>query len=767
LGGAIALALLPFVLFWKVALGRTIFGEGDLLAYNYPLLAEIARQWKLGQVPLWYPHIFGGTPLLAQMQGGAFYPFNALLLVLPLRTAFFSTILLHYSLIGVFTFLYLGALRCRRLSALVGGVVFMLGGFAVSHLGHVSTLRTLPWLPVVLFGLERWRRDSDPRGLGIGALGFGFLLLAGHPQIPCYAVLVTVTYGLWFALRGDREGRRRGLAGLVAVVGIGSLIGAVQWVATAAAAGEYSRPLKGDYEYFSSFSFHPVLFANLMFPEMVPCDGSEEAAYLGIAGLALAVLGAVIGRRLAGDHALYFRGLAVVAVVLMLGRHTPLARLLVHVPVFGTFTAPARHLFEFSFSAAVLAAFGLDALLSLSPAQRRKATRWAAGGILVAGAMAVAGAALARAVGVDLPEESAYLVQGPFPWAGVGSHLGWIAASMALLAGIGIPRLQRIALSGLPLLLAFDLSSYTGRLYRQDEPTALGRAPESVAALRDELGSFRTLCLEQPDGLDQALECLAPDYNVFLGVESLNGFDSLILRSVVEASGGGMPSYGMISGAAVYAAPQFQRFMDLLGARFVLVPAHLEADLPPPRYTPAYQNRHVRVYRNEGARPRLRLVNVARRVTSDQALEALASGTIEGEPVDLRRLALVEAPADLDLPHPSAPAENQVRLLHSRAGDLEVATDSPSAGVLVHGTNFAAGWEASVDGDPRPLLRVDGLVQGVLVPPGAHVVRFAYRPVSFRVGAALSLAGLALAALVSRGLLGRAFSSRRPAGLSG
>jgi hypothetical protein len=701
------------------------------------------------------------------MQGGAFYPFNALLLVLPLRTAFFSTILLHYSLIGVFTFFYLRTLGCRRLSALVGAVVFMFGGFAMSHLGHVSTLRTLPWLPVVLGGLERWRRGSGPKALAIGAAGFGLLLLAGHPQIPCYAILVTLGYALWFVVRGEPEGRRRGLAGLAAVVGIGALIGAVQWVTTAAAAGEYSRPLEGDYEYFTGYSFHPVLFANLMFPQMVPCDGSEEAAYFGVAGLALAGLGAVIGRRTFGDHARYFRGLAAVAVVLMLGRHTPLARLLVHVPVFGTFTAPARHLFEFSFAAAALAAFGLDALLALSIPERRATTRWLVAGVAGAGALAVAAAALARAVGADLPAQSSFLVDGPFPWAGVRSHLGWIAASVALLIAIGMPLLQRAALLVLPLFLALDISNYTGRLYRQDEPAVLERSPRSLAVLREQLGSFRTLCLEQTEGIDQALECLSPDYNVVFGVESLNGFDSLLLQSVLDGSGEIMPSYGMISGANLYSAPQFQRFMDLLGARFVLVPAQRQADLPPPRYTPAYENDLVRVYRNEEALPRLVLMNAARRVTSVEAREALQSGTVAGVPFDLRRVALVEAASDPGLPPQPVAGEGRVRVLRARAGEVEVASASPSAAVLVHGTNFTSGWEASVDGDPRPLLRVDGLVQGVVVPPGDHVVRFRYRPVSFRIGVVLSLAGLALAALLAGGRLGRPLTAMRPAGLSG
>ena len=66
-GGAFALALLPFVLFWKVALGRMIFGEGDLLAYNYPLVAEMLGNELAGSLS--GIRTYSAARLLALMQG--------------------------------------------------------------------------------------------------------------------------------------------------------------------------------------------------------------------------------------------------------------------------------------------------------------------------------------------------------------------------------------------------------------------------------------------------------------------------------------------------------------------------------------------------------------------------------------------------------------------------------------------------------------------------------------------------------------------------
>jgi hypothetical protein len=56
------------------------------------------------------------------------------------------------------------------------------------------------------------------------------------------------------------------------------------------------------------------------------------------------------------------------------------------------------------------------------------------------------------------------------------------------------------------------------------------------------------------------------------------------------------------------------------------------------------------------------------------------------------------------------------------------------------------GWEANVDGAPRPIVRTNVLVRGVVVPPGDHTVEFRYDPRSFRLGMWISLVTLVVLA---------------------
>jgi hypothetical protein len=135
------------------------------------------------------------------------------------------------------------------------------------------------------------------------------------------------------------------------------------------------------------------------------------------------------------------------------------------------------------------------------------------------------------------------------------------------------------------------------------------------------------------------------------------------------------------------------------------------------------------------------------------------------------RTALVEVPSGVPPPDPalqappdssSAGQRHHIEILDMAPGEVRVRVGSEADGLLIHGSNMASGWTATVDGDPAPVYRTNGFLQGVVVPAGSHVVRFRYLPVSFALGAILSIVGLALVAsvLVRPELPGWAIPSR-------
>ncbi len=143
------------------------------------------------------------------------------------------------------------------------------------------------------------------------------------------------------------------------------------------------------------------------------------------------------------------------------------------------------------------------------------------------------------------------------------------------------------------------------------------------------------------------------------------------------------------------------------------------------------------VYENRQAFPRAWLTHRVE-VVPDPAtrLARLTDPTF-----DARDAALLAASLPADQPLPAVPppqAQDTVTITRYAAETVEIATSSPAAGLLVLADQAFPGWTASVDGTTVPLYTADHALRGVYVPSGTHTVRFAYEPLSVRLGALIS-----------------------------
>jgi hypothetical protein len=86
--------------------------------------------------------------------------------------------------------------------------------------------------------------------------------------------------------------------------------------------------------------------------------------------------------------------------------------------------------------------------------------------------------------------------------------------------------------------------------------------------------------------------------------------------------------------------------------------------------------------------------------------------------------------------------EERARVTHYAPERVEIEVTVEAPGYLVLTDAWYPGWEATVDSVPVPIYRADLLFRAVAVRAGNHRVVFAFRPVSLRVGAGVSLAGL-------------------------
>ena len=80
---------------------------------------------------------------------------------------------------------------------------------------------------------------------------------------------------------------------------------------------------------------------------------------------------------------------------------------------------------------------------------------------------------------------------------------------------------------------------------------------------------------------------------------------------------------------------------------------------------------------------------------------------------------------------------------------VHVDVDASRPALLVLSQAWFPGWSATVDGHDVPVVRVDGMVQGVPVPAGAHEVVLRYQSASLRQALWLAALGaLGFAALL-------------------
>ena len=84
---------------------------------------------------------------------------------------------------------------------------------------------------------------------------------------------------------------------------------------------------------------------------------------------------------------------------------------------------------------------------------------------------------------------------------------------------------------------------------------------------------------------------------------------------------------------------------------------------------------------------------------------------------------------------------------------MEAELSTP--GIVVFSEMFYPGWWVYVDGVRRDVLCVDHAFRGVRVEPGKHEIEMRYRPLSLRIGAAVSAVSIVVWFLIAMGFLAK------------
>jgi Bacterial membrane protein YfhO len=732
--GVIVLVLFAVVfaaLFSPVLLTGGILAARDSVHEYYPSFAARNHGWD--------PYMYGGYPAFADPEEMALYPPARLLG--PVPGGWNAFVVLGFALAATFTFLYVVTITGSRRAGLLSGLAFAMGGFLVSTMGIIVILHAGLWLPAILWGVEKLRRDPTPGRIAFVALAVAMAFLAGHPQTTTYALLVVAFYVLASTRAAPCGAVRFVRAAAIAGV-LGVLLSAAMLLPARELAGQSVRS-EISFDTFMEFAGKPSQLLEVVLPGPLLLRKAVHAANRGtlwelgsrggyVGALTLLLAAVAVLRRWREREILFFSALAAISLLLVVGGEA-VGAVVYRIPALQLFRASVRHFYEFSFAVSVLGGIGLATLERDGRMPFRRTL--AAAGVLLFLLVALGSFVLS-----PVPVDAASFAASPAVWIQAGH---WLAACGLVLAWTGGKRAAWLAVG----LVAVDVSSHAlAAEWHQRPATAEDFAmPPSLEGIAAELA--RTHERLSPSQRHPSVATAPPNRNRLWGVSSALGYNPLGLRRVDEVLG-----WRRRRMTPFLAAPD-HRGDDLLAVRFVLVPEENTLDVAEadgnPKWTFRESAAGVRVYENRNAQPRAWMTYDAIVLAPEEQLATITTSRLpDGRKWEPAAVALLE-----EGPAP-APAAGEVEgaaahVERMEPGRLRIAVDTPAAGLLVLSDIWYPGWEATVDGVRTPLLRCDYILMAVPVPAGDAIVELRFRSRSRAVGMAISAAALlAILALV-------------------
>ena len=706
--------------------GRPSYSSGDLLDYEIPTQSFIAKVYWAGSLPVWRDH----TGLGSSIQLATLYPPIILSSFLPLAWALAFLVLSHMIAMALGTYAWLKALGLKSFPSMVGAI--LLCSVLVTDTWWPPIFYTMSWLPWLLWSMEREDR------LGRWAWRCVFLtlqLLAGFPQLFLYSLLFCFLYryGLKKAWAPKQILADALMLVLVVLITAPSFLPA--WHQKSHSLRQNTLdPYQVHYIYSaelpyrsirqdlrSSFEFTKRFFSSEPKPVISSLSTRHHFGYLGSLPPIL-LLAFLIFCKPSARH-LFFLSVMALGFYLSLGfvASIPLYSWMTEtLPLFGSFRTPDRFLIWFLMAMVYICATGLSAL------------RWDPWRLFVWAGISMAPVAYRMLVHQQYIDGSMIFVFLSL-WVLSKRHMDigriWIPALalMFMLVEVSLttPYIQKylehpkgvfegIWSSSKPLLSAKEVEKLHEKLGHQRvfiEGHSLAYKNPNHPMIRD-ITYYEALIPEQEARLHLKLSEDNPHKNIRYMYHKMSLEDHL-------------------------------RFLDTSAVEYIVTQRLLDN---PEKHgfeliTGFFEKANL--YRNVWSLPRARLSNsmIWDAPAESSTISDLALPSNQGyDLVGIQPLGL----ATLGIWPLSAPkAESRANLTwHKdfngvRIFDVEMA----SAHWLVLADAWAPGWSCTVDAQPRPVYKADGLTMAVELQSGDRSVEMRYTPQGLKVGGYLSLLG--------------------------
>lgn len=334
-----------------------------------------ANMMKKGEIPLWNPYLSNGIPWAADFCG-VFYPLQWLLLVMGEKDFIYFYYIFHVALGATFTYLYLKETGIRKIVAIVVSIIYLcsihIGGYRKSH---IVLIVAMVFLPVILYFVQKYLNTLNIKWMIISSIMMALAFYSGaHIQ---YLVYIDLAVGIYFLamLLYKRINFKDIFLTLLKWTGIYAGLIALQLI-PAVQLLSYYKSLGAEetsYEYFSSFSMHPVKLIMMVFPEIFGGDilqpmGMAYSSEMDIEIFLGAVLFFVAVWYVCSIKKDIYSWIYIIFIsssfMFAACAHIPLVgKVLFHLPLIGSFRVPSRIIFIYIFFLICLFAKAVNSLL--------------------------------------------------------------------------------------------------------------------------------------------------------------------------------------------------------------------------------------------------------------------------------------------------------------------------------------------------------------------------------------------------------------------
>ncbi|MDP3791548.1 MAG: YfhO family protein [Candidatus Omnitrophota bacterium] len=686
---------------------------GDSFVQFYPWSKCYAESIKSFSFPYWIKAMGSGFPLMAEGQVGGFYPLNIVLFfALPFKIAYNYSVILHFIMGGIFTYLYSRKLGTDQSGGSLAALLFCFGSAYTGCFYNIVTLRTLAWFPLVLLFIENHFDKKELKYLFLGGVILGLQFLAGFVQMAAYSAFFYLAYFIYKAMI-EKKGAVRITASLAGFFATAILIALPQLVLTYQLAGLSNR--EGATAAFALWgSVFPSGLLGTVFPYSFAFKGD---LYVGILSLLFVVSCLYSLKKDRSARPLVL--LLILSVFLALGRYNPVYFALIKITKLYIFRNPSKFLFFGSFSLAVLAGIGLTRYFNDDDTAARRKTNFVFLLVLSAAGCAFFAVKFLLALFktniisfgdyfvrnfiynkphhrygleyyIDKFKISYDAVLGGFSFSSIFVILSWAILIAALLFCL-MPLRKRSKYIAVALIFVdIFIFSFYGKGFSQNIKPFLSLAPDNnglLEYLKKDRDIYRILPFDSRPG--KLPNWSIANANIAYGIDSVACYTPLVTkvyRDKFLALGAIDDSLGYAD-AADDAIKTGADTLRLLNVKYIIAQKELEDR----GLEKVYTDNGVFLYRMRDFFPRLFFTAS---IVSDVRQSPLAA----------------------------------VKILTYKNGYIEAEVTAYDDGFVVFSENYYPGWHAFVDGIEKDMVRVKDILQAVAVGKGHHKVIFVYKP---------------------------------------